>query len=248
MIDLTAFCHPETSRVALLAPFASGAYSYASDGCIMVRVPRRECDPEHAKYAAVLDTYLAGPAGEMAPFPAVDLPPLSAYVPEPCATCAATGWMHTVECRACRGSGMTECPTCHHEDACDDCGGTGNVERPSTTEDDPDGRIECMDCDGTGDRGDKHAVPHVPTRVGPYSIDRRYVVVMQALPGIEIDLGREDWFVGAPHKYGVTVVPVRFRFDGGEGAIVPLRGGAKVETAGASQYDQSRPTHTTAGR
>lgn len=43
-IDLTPFCAVDTLYEALHAPFAHGAYSYASDGRIMLRVPRRDGD------------------------------------------------------------------------------------------------------------------------------------------------------------------------------------------------------------
>lgn len=239
-IDITPFCASGTIHEALHAPFAGGAYSYASDGRIMIRVPRRDGDPEQAGYATRLDTYLAEPAQAMGPLPVVELPPAPVYVPKRCKTCDATGRLHGVNCRTCKGRGVVECPTCHNEDDCDDCDSTGAQTRPARPDDDPSQTFECDDCGGTGDLGDPDTPPLVPTRVGPYSIDRRYVALLQTLPGIELDLGREDWFAGAPYHAGPTARPLRFRFDGGEGAIMPLHHGAAA-LAGASD------AHTASG-
>lgn len=88
-IDLAPFCH--AYRAPLTAPFASGAYSYATDARIVVRVDRREGHEENPRLAANVDAFLAVEVVAMAAFPAVDLPPEPVYVPKPCKVCDATG-------------------------------------------------------------------------------------------------------------------------------------------------------------
>ena len=229
-IDLKKFCWSGTSnfRLDLAEPFSDDRYTYASNGQIMIRVARRD-DVTHtnATKTAVLSGYVADKIEKItfSPFPDVELPDVPPYVPTPCKTCKGTGRIYSVECRKCKGNGTIECPTCHGSDECEPCKGLGTVDRPAIAEDDPKDVADCDDCAGTGDSGDPDAHVLLFTRVGPYWLDRRYAVMLMALPGIEIDVDHAAWHVGPDGQVGYTrCEPVMFRFDGGVGAVLPLFG------------------------
>lgn len=238
-INLKAFCADPDRRPELSEPFSAGEFTYASNGHVMVRVDRRDdCtdEPDGGKKVSVLVRYLSRlDSVTFSPFPAVNLPPVPPHVPKPCNDCEATGRIHSVACGKCHGTGMHTCHACNHEDDCEECNGYGRIERPARP-DDTLNVTECENCEGTGDcsRDDDRLIY---TRVGPYWIDRRYVVLMQSLPGIEIDLGHTAFYDGAS---AWDEPPILFRFDGGVGAIMPLRGPVPEEQrARASSYDQS---------
>lgn len=222
-IDLQPFCSGTGKRLELQSPFTYGDYTYATNGHIMVRVERRDDVDEEAigTKAFVFRGYLTGlPDITFSPFPTVVLPPLEAHVPKPCKSCNATGRIYKVLCVNCHGSGLVTCHACDHENDCRTCDGYGVRERPATTEDAADKVEDCDNCGGSGDAStDDDRI--IYARCGPYFIDRRYVVLMQTLPGIEIDLGRSDLYEG---KSTYPVKPILFRFDGGIGAIMPLSG------------------------
>lgn len=229
MIDLKPFCSTAEIRPDLLDPWSHGEYTYATNGFIAVRVPRRpdaaDKSSEGESCAGTVDSYLTGvETADMAPLPDVEPPAVPAYVPTPCMPCAGTGREHVTQCRDCRGAGMHECQTCHHEDECETCHGSGQIVRAATTEDDPKQVVDCDECGGTGDTGDHDHRPIVYTRVGPYWVDRYLVVLMQSLPGMVIDLAVTQWH--APPE-SVTAwrkaTPIQFRFDGGVGCVMPLR-------------------------
>ena len=107
MIDLTPFCSPQDDpRYYLCAPFSDGDFSYATNGHIIVRVPRRADIQEREKaHPSCHKLFIENPAREMIAIP--DIPPAPPQID--CMTCEATGkWNDgdTVE-------------------KCEDCGGTG---------------------------------------------------------------------------------------------------------------------------
>jgi hypothetical protein len=83
------------------------------------------------------------------------------------------------------------------DDKCLACAGTGHEHRC------PDCRCECKFCDGSGKRR-----PIV--RIGKVAFNGQYVEWMRALPGLEI---------GKPRRSR----PLPFRFEGGEGLLMPRR-------------------------
>jgi hypothetical protein len=83
-------------------------------------------------------------------------------------------------------------------DECWACGGTGQEHSC------PDCRCKCNTCDGSG----KHQ-PFV-RRIGKVAFNGRYIEWLRALPGLEI---------GKPRRSR----PLPFRFEGGEGLLMPRR-------------------------
>lgn len=245
-IDLKSFCWPsdtDSYRADLAEPFSSDAYTYATDGRIMVRVERvagTEVEPKPdfdlGSKVKTLEGYLSRIDGaKFEPMPSVDIPPKPPYVPNPCTDCGATGKVHSIECYKCQGRGITICPTCDHEDDCERCNGAGCIDRPAKLDDNPEHIEVCDNCKGTGDLGDPNTDPIVFTRVGPYWIDRKYVVLMQTLPGLEIDMSNVGWHVSTSGASIGHSAPVLFRFDGGVGGIMPLLGKPDEKPT----YDQS---------
>jgi hypothetical protein len=113
MLDLQQFCSTEQFRFNLHKPFSYGAFSYASDGIIAIRVARRDDIPEakEARIPETLDEWFSKLKG--APFES-DMPVLpddeESETMEQCQECDGRGKKH-------------DCPDC--ECFCDECNGTG---------------------------------------------------------------------------------------------------------------------------
>jgi len=110
-IDLQPFCEPASSdRTAFKMPFSIGEFTYATNGKIIVRVPRRDDVPERddaPKNASKLfDENKC--AGNFQPLP--DFPKPTRET-----------------CLKCEGGGRCRCDTCGDEHSCGNCGGDGTV-------------------------------------------------------------------------------------------------------------------------
>jgi hypothetical protein len=111
---LKTFCSTELYHPTITSPFSSGDFTYATDGRILLRVPRvaevqrvddalaKRCDNIFTQWPSVGDW-------KPLPDPFTVLDP-----PRDCSKCDATG--------------RHEC-TCGHEHPCGKCGGNGRIER-----------------------------------------------------------------------------------------------------------------------
>lgn len=114
-IDLRPFCYKGELRPVLRQPFSRGRWTYATDGGILIRVPRRDDVPEdpvapHAE--RIIDPIPL--AAELQSLPSFDFP-------EP----------QKITCPKCDGSGRKhECPDCNCE--CMRCDGKGFEEKVIT--------------------------------------------------------------------------------------------------------------------
>lgn len=108
-INLLPFCSTNPARPTCMAPFSIGEFTYATDGVIAVRVPRRADVPEVEKapdarrvfFDVGADTFVAPPVKKL---------------PKP----------KSEECYSCDGNGKAhDCPNCNC--ACATCCGTGRV-------------------------------------------------------------------------------------------------------------------------
>lgn len=115
MVGLKQFCGAEWSWPYLHEPFSRGEYTYATDGAIIVRVPRVAEIGE--------DPYTPNPEEIFATMPADGWRPLRVELP-PIAP--------TEECWSCYDGFEHDCPDCTCE--CDECDGTGLVEPNLSTE------------------------------------------------------------------------------------------------------------------
>lgn len=105
IIDLKLFCQPNRERLAV--PFSIGEWTYATDGKICVRVPRRVDVPEIA-FCPAADK-LSWQEGN---FDVRQLPPIPPAEWSECPVCDGSGHAHT-------------CPDCSCD--CDECEGKGEI-------------------------------------------------------------------------------------------------------------------------
>lgn len=168
MIDLQQFCAGPDDREYLRTPFSKGDYSYATNGHIMVRVPRDpslgECKrpdlPVEPPFVNLDDAKFAKITHGTLPI----LPP-------------------------------------DRQEHCEDCDGRGSEH------DCPDCQCDCQSCGGTG----KQTVrPRISTEIAGRVVNLRYALMVLALPGVEVAAADKG--------------PLLFRFDGGVGVVMPIRG------------------------
>ena len=203
-IDLRIFCNPDDRREALKSPFSDENYTYAADGHICIRVPRIPEIPENEGGVRLLK-YLKFDHAEM-----TDWKPIQTEIPEG----------KRVDCMSCHGTGKVL--------ICEDCDGDGEVEYEffSKSGKSYDLDHECPVCEGRGKMngdgtrcedcaGQGFTIKNVPVKVTEIglSISNHLLQRVRDLPGLEIAVkGRVD-----------DMPPVRFRFDGGCGLIMPMR-------------------------
>lgn len=187
MTDLSKFCDPD-HRI-LNRPWSAGDYTYASNGVIIVRIPRQ------ADVAKNIHIFDASPCFVEHTDDMVWHPVIGYKKPD------------QIECDMCDGHGMDfVCPECdghgevHFENDfhtydcdCNNCDGTGKIEI-------------CPECEGTG-KAD-------PTIVRAWfheaSFNQAFLALLSDLPNCEMGM------TGVANLHP-------FRFDGGDGAIMPLR-------------------------
>lgn len=192
--QLQPFCSTDETRPNIAKPFSIGDWTYATDGRIIIRVPRlaevpdldpiNRIDPDR-----LMVEHQAGPA--WLPMPAVEPAP----PPRPCTRCKG---VPVPQCQACRGAGEVVYEF-WHENSCyrrdEDCPVCQGV-------------TSCPRCDGTLTEPEQFDAS--PVEIGGILIGAPFARLLASLPGCEL----------APRgEYD----PCRFRFDGGEGLVMPLR-------------------------
>jgi hypothetical protein len=103
--QLKKFCGTEERTCEIRQPFSRGDHTYATNGHVMVRVPRLADVPEVERAPHAEKVFDTAERGALAPLPVRDLPP-----PE------------TEECEECsEGEPIHDCPDCTCScEACDD--------------------------------------------------------------------------------------------------------------------------------
>lgn len=168
-LNLQQFCSTDESRYYLHKPFSRDAFSYATNGHVMVRVPRRDDIPEVEGAPAAEQIFPSNVSYGFSPVPAVDLP-------------ADTVVIEKEECEDCEGAGHEhDCPDCQCE--CFNCGGKGFIETDKL---------------------------QVSVGIGAGIYQGKYVALLLGLPNLELGP------ISATN-------PLHFRFDGGEGLLMPRR-------------------------
>lgn len=113
-MDLQKYCSDDPYRPNLAKPFSVGEFTYATNGHIMVRVPRRDDIPEqNQKLKDTLDrTFSDLPKATFSEFRHKPLPNIPAA--------------ELVDCSSCDGRGNEhDCPDCSC--TCDECNGSGKI-------------------------------------------------------------------------------------------------------------------------
>lgn len=231
-LDLSKYCAPD--RPELAQPWSDRDYTYASDGVVAIRLPRIAtvplitATPGHARVSDAIDKMLPKRKFDAVIWvrdvivpPAIDLPP------DPCRECYGSGQVTEIKCRNCDGNGYIKCPRCKSDTDCDECDGYGSTTRAAPKG--IDGTIDCSCCDGAGDMAISRDRTHPQAmKVGRYMIQRRTFLKIAGLPNARIDALRSEWFLNEHDKVQSVNVfdakPVQFVFDGGEGAVMPMRG------------------------
>jgi hypothetical protein len=195
-IDLKPFCSKDTDRNSITTPFSQGEYTFATDGYIMVRVPRRPKVEarKNAPNAAGMPSFALD--GEWLPIPDIDK-----EASEPCLHCQEKGKVARKDCPECDGEGTLEIDGDYHTYTvtCKSCDGEGTIE----TSDD-EGDTLCPKC-----HGEKGVPATVFVPVGPQKFQVTYLKMLKAL----------NAEICVPETYD----PARFRFDGGDGLLMPMR-------------------------
>ncbi len=111
--DLQQFCSTDSNRDYIRQPWSRGTYTYATNGHVLIRVPRFEMVAETKKAPGVNKIIsMAADQTEV-----VVVPCSAAEIPRG----------EISECDECAGRGVLhDCPECACQ--CDECGGTGEEE------------------------------------------------------------------------------------------------------------------------
>ena len=156
-INLETFCDPE--RPELARPFSIDAWTYATNGHVLVRVTRRDdvAENPNAPNPSRLCETVKRPR-RYKPLPEIELSEPFEFEKE--LECL---WL---KCGSCRGRGkIHDCPDCRCE--CPKCSGTG----------------QCPTCNGTG----KYTVKDFKrTRIGSVPYQSKFLSWLQSLPDLEI--------------------------------------------------------------
>lgn len=193
------FCMvPETamrSRYDLSAPFSRGAFSYATDGHILVRVPRI-CEDAEATWPQVEALTAAISHASLSPLPEihVDDPP---------------------ECPTCKGYGVVR-PHMAFGYPCEGCKkctwGYVPARKPC------DDQEVCDTCEGRKAVYPKDAMIMITPVC---AIAPRYYRLIASLPNPRIDLTVNG--VSTSWDADRAISGVAFAFDGGDGLVMPMR-------------------------
>lgn len=195
--ELKPFCG--SRREAYMEPFTDGEYTFATNGHIIVRVPKlseitaeAQFDMNRIKFDHdQITNWREVPQGNVEK--------------KLCEDCKGAGRVHG--CKECGGNGELEFETDYstYYCSCDSCSGLG-VCNPSGG---AAGSMLCDRCNGTG--YDKKGTPIDVGRPGGYCISSIYLEKIAALPGAMYS------------PFGEEGDMFRFRFDGGLGAVMPMR-------------------------
>ena len=193
--QLSRFSDPEHQKMC--KPFSFGNFSYASNGHLLVRVPRlddcEEWEALNEKAARLFESF------DMPVVLAalVDIPDFPQPEPEKCSVCKGVGKI--TRCPECEGKGYIEFETDYndYEVDCETCHGHG-----STIGDEQ----VCDCCNGTG------IIKKVMKRVeiGCAGFSSHYLTMLKELPGIMIAPTE-------PEKANY------FKWDEGDGLLMPMR-------------------------
>src|SRR5437667_11607062 len=103
------FCATDPARYRLLAPWSRGDYSIATNGHVLVRLPRLPDVPENPDAPSIDKIWATISEQTVSPLPKIKFPELKV---EDCPECDTSGKRHS-------------CPSCRCE--CPLCGGKGKI-------------------------------------------------------------------------------------------------------------------------
>lgn len=108
---LKKFCANGIDRINIQAPWSKGEHSYATNGHVIIRVPRLAEVPENDKAPLAEKIFTVGAPAEWFPLSGIKLPKIKTMVCE----CDDNGMVYHEDCSDCSG----------HK--CEECGGTREI-------------------------------------------------------------------------------------------------------------------------
>lgn len=198
-MELQLFCSTQERHIqyGITAPFSKDKWTYATDGCLCIRVPRL---PEVTSEKGPLAEKLFNEA-EFGRAVTVWQPlPMFELKSENCDECGGTGYVKT-------------CPRFHKPGDC----GAGespkcrkyNEECNAGCQPEDEGAFVCTDCDGAG-KNERIGNIIVDGSAGKVRISAIYLNKIKDLPNVQI----------APYD---STSSFRIKFDGGEGLLMPVK-------------------------
>jgi hypothetical protein len=109
--DLQFFASTDPKQIGIQYPWSDSEHTYASDGGILIRVPRITNVPPNPQAPATAGKLIIATSqnpGRWCPIPEIKLPDLA-------------------DCVACHGTGKCACPCCQDEHTCKLCNSTGKL-------------------------------------------------------------------------------------------------------------------------
>ena len=165
-MDLQRFCHEYRGKGSLSTPFSRGDYTYATDGRMIVRVPRLKDMPERDN--APKADHLGWNHSELSDW--TNPPKIDLSGTEKCSLCKGSG--KATVCPECDGEGEVVAETAmnEYEVTCKTCEGDGAT---------AGGKDMCSSCDGTGLYIDN------PVKYGSRYIGGLLLAKMSILPDLQ---------------------------------------------------------------
>lgn len=192
---LSKFCTVDPTRVNISIPWSKECFTYATDGSILIRVPRQD-DVLEKDDAPIVDGMFDVPVpAKMFALADMELLPLE-IIEKTCPECNGAG-TEEHECPECYGEGTLNFSNSHHDyDVdCATCEGEGKIHK-------------CKKCNATG----KITIQNMqPVAVGNAHFQLRYLLLLKDLPNCKIGPARAEQFMSA-----------YFSFDGGDGLLMPM--------------------------
>ena len=191
-MDLNKFCGDKPS---ISSPWSLGDFTYATNGYLIVRIPRMSDVPERRDAPNLKMLNFDAPGKEWLPAP------LDSIALITCGQCKGSGRVEL--CPECKGKGAVTWRSTkfqhNYSDECKTCHGDTRVPSEKDTAD------ECLNCGGKG-----KVWPRKMITVGGVIFQLHLLQLINDLPGIKM---------ASIASYG----PCRFVFDGGDGIIMPYK-------------------------
>jgi hypothetical protein len=193
-LDLAPFCSTDQSRYSLRSPWSDGDHTFATDAKIMIAVPRRADVPEREDAPKNCWRHIIEGWPSDGQFR--PLPPIPPAENEPCANCT-NGIANDRQCPDCKGTKQVRCGECDQWRDCRECNSTGTLKNTAGD--------RCTKCDGHGNTAKLKTV-----EIGSQLVNATLLRRIQHLPNVAIT------------NSTVREGALSFRFDGGEGRIMPM--------------------------
>ena len=211
-MNLQKFCSKADRHTGKLdSPWSFGEFTYASNGVILIRVPRLadvgENDNAPKIHLREFPLLLSTEPAEWVSVPEVD------YGGDECEVCYGTGI--ALLCPECEGDGEVAVRSRfndYEDQECLTCQGNGQISRGEWASFVKMHKFKgeaiegnCDRCDGSGMEGTQDF-----KTVNGVKLNEKYLWMLGELPGATLG-------TFGPHD------AVRFRFDGGDGLVMPMR-------------------------